>query len=189
MNKGKQLSRAVIEKRLSQAWQETVEYCFSLSPTQAKQLVRGLFMKPEKKVGLKDRNDGARIFNAGLAMAMGDMGRYYIRRTKIRTEEQLAKALIELQQVREKMPAATRKAMKALSSMLPRRGGPGRQPKLNSGEASRACDHIAMFIRQKHSLKQALQMMAESSPSILGKKVGARTLQKAWDKRDRLSDE
>ena len=184
MNKGKRLTRAVIEKRLTQAWQKALEDCYGLSPTQARQLVKGT-----RPAALEDRSTVAKKLNAAIAMALADVGRYFINRSKIRTEQQLAKALEEIKQAREKMPTATRKAMKIVSTMLPRRGGPGRQPKLNPREASKACDHIAMFIRQKHTLKQALQLMAESSQSILGKKVSARTLQKAWDKRDQLAGE
>jgi hypothetical protein len=76
--------------------------------------------------------------------------------------------------------------MKMVSGMLPRKGGPGRQPKLSAAEASRACDHIATFIRQKNSLKAALQKTSNASLSLFGKKVSARTLQKAWDNRDTL---
>jgi len=47
------------------------------------------------------------------------------------------------------------------------------------------CDHIALLIRQKHTLKLALQKVSELSPSILhGKKASPRKLQKAWDRRD-----
>jgi len=189
MSKGKRLTRAVIEKRLTQAWQKALEDCYGLSPTQARQLVKGMAVRGIRRAAAEDRSSVAQKLNAGIAMALADVGRYFIKRSKIRTEKQLAKALEEIKQAREKMPTATRKAMKIVSTMLPRTGGPGRQPKLNSREASKACDHIAMFIRQKHTLKQALQRMAESSESILGKKVSARTLQKAWDKRDQLTGE
>jgi type II secretory pathway component PulF len=70
-----------------------------------------------------------------------------------------------------------------LGRALPRRGGPGRQPKLNATQSSQVCDQIALFLRQGHTLKQALQKVAELSITLFGKKVGARTLQKAWDKR------
>ncbi len=189
MNKGKRLTRTVIKKRLTQAWQKALEDCYGLSPTQARQLVKGMAVKGTRRAALEDRSTVAKKLNAAIAMALADVGRYFINKSKIRTQQQLDKALEEIKQAREKMPTATRKAMKIVSTMLPRRGGPGRQPKLNSREASKACDHIAMFIRQKHTLKQSLQLMAQSSQSILGKKVGARTLQKAWDKRDQLTGE
>ena len=81
------------------------------------------------------------------------------------------------------MPTAIRKAFKEVGHALPRRGGPGRQAKLNAKQAAQVCDQIALFVRQGQTLKEALQKVAELTPTLLGKKVGARTLQKAWDKR------
>jgi len=72
------------------------------------------------------------------------------------------------------MPTAIRKATKELGHALPRRGGPGRQPKLNVAQAAHVCDQIALFMRQGHTPKDALQKVAELTPTLLGKKVGAR---------------
>jgi DNA invertase Pin-like site-specific DNA recombinase len=88
-----------------------------------------------------------------------------------------------IREVGEKMPTAIRKATKELGHALPRRGGPGRQPKLTGTQAAKACDQIGLFVRQGHTVKEALKKVAELTPGLFGKKVGARTLQKAWDKR------
>jgi len=120
----------------------------------------------------------------GMFVGQASLGKALAR--QIKNRGQLEDAVILIKRLRDVLPTAFRKGMKEIARELPRRGGPGRQPKLNGPEASKACDHIAMFIRQKHTLKQALQMMAESSQAFLGKKVSARTLQKAWDRRDKL---
>ena len=73
-----------------------------------------------------------------------------------------------------------------LVSALPRRGGPGRQRKLTPTEAARACDHIGTFMRQGSSVTVALRKAAEASETLIGKKVSARTLQKAWKDRGTL---
>jgi hypothetical protein len=83
----------------------------------------------------------------------------------------------------------TRKAFKMMAATLPRAGGPGRQPKLNPQEASKVCDQIGMFIRQGYKLKEALLKTADLCPTMLGKKVGSRTLQKAWDSRKKHTGE
>jgi hypothetical protein len=102
---------------------------------------------------------------------------------KVKNEEQLQNALGTIRDVGEKTPTAIRRAMKVLGQALPRRGGPGRQPKLNAMQAVQVCDQIALFLRRGHTLKDALQKLAQLTPTLLGKKVGSRTLQKAWDKR------
>lgn len=186
MTSNKRLARALVEKRLTLAWHKTIEQSFGLNPKQAKQLVRGMLIGDLSDVGPQDDSAGGKVLSPFIAMILGDFGKHYLKNHKIRTEDQLAKALEEIKVRGEQMPTMTRKALKAVSNMLPRRGGPGRQPKLNPREAAKACDHIAMFIRQKHSLKEALKLMSDSSTSILGKPVGTRTLQKAWDKRDQL---
>jgi len=142
-----------------------------------------MLMKRRHKAKLDERDALAHNLQAGLAVALGNIGEHYIRKGKIKNERQLARAIEELKEAKERMPSAVRKAMKTLAGMLPRRGGPGRQPKLNPKEAGKACDQIALFIRQRHTLKEALSMLAELSPSLLGTKVGARTLQKAWNAR------
>jgi type II secretory pathway component PulF len=125
------------------------------------------------------------LIGAGILGLLRDFGKSLAR--KIKNEQQLTKALQDIKQVGYDMPTMIRKATKLLVSKLPRRGGPGRQPKLSPPEAAQVCDQIAVFIRQNHNLKQALQKVAELTPTLLGKKVGARTLQKAWDKRGELS--
>lgn len=182
----KRLTKAEIKKRLLEEWENTMRDGFGLSSAEANRLVKSM---TGKRTDQANNPPGALHLNAGMALFVGNTIRNRIYGTKIKTEKQLEAALQEIREVREKMPTVVRRALKAVSNMLPRRGGPGRQPKLNRNEASKACDHIAMFIRQKHTLKEALQMMSDSSPSILGKKVGARTLQKAWDRRDKLTSE
>lgn len=102
---------------------------------------------------------------------------------KIETEEQLRDFVQYIREQREGFPTVMRKAMKQITAALPRRGGPGRQPKLTPSEASQMCDQIALYIRQNNNLKQALQKTAELTVQVLHKKVSPRTLQKAWNKR------
>jgi type II secretory pathway component PulF len=116
-------------------------------------------------------------------MLLQNFGRTFALAAKIEDEEQLRAAIKRIKEGREKLPTILRKAMKQVTAVLPRRGGPGRQPKLKPNEASQMCDQIAMFIRQNNNLKQALQKVSQLTPQLLGKKVSPRTLQKAWNKR------
>jgi hypothetical protein len=173
MNKSARPTKKDFEKRLAQKWKEALESCLGPTPAQLSQLLKDA-----------DRKTTEQNLKAGMAFALRTLGTDHLKKANIKTEEQFAKACEQLGEVKEKMPTAVRKALRELAKSLPRRGGPGRQALLSLQEANRACDHIATFIRQGYTLKAALRLVAEASMALLGKKVGARTLQKAWDKRD-----
>lgn len=103
----------------------------------------------------------------------------------IRTQEDLDNALRMFDEAKEQGPTVARKVMDKIRSELPRGGGPGRSPKLDAQQSAKVCDQISQFMRsEKLTLKQALAKTAEGCPDLVGKKVGARTLQKIWGKRD-----
>lgn len=177
MTNTERLTRAEITRRVKQAWQDMLEKNGFLkwSPESVKAQLKQMNVPRETIV--------TQGLTVGAALGLGGMGKGLAR--DIKTREELDKILLEIRRIGEELPTIIRKATKQMTSTLPRRGGPGRQPKLTTKEASQMCDQIALSIRQKHSLKQALQNVSELSASILGgKKVGSRTLQKAWDKRD-----
>lgn len=118
-----------------------------------------------------------------IGMLLRDFGKTLVSAAKIDSDQQLQDVIRQIKGVREEIPTVIRKAMKQVTASLPRRGGPGRQPKLRPHEADQMCDQLAMFIRQNNNLKQALQKLSNLTPQLLGKKVSPRTLQKAWDKR------
>ena len=178
MQKTPRLTRIEITRRIDQAWREMQE-AIGFIPAEASKSLKDLNLSPELHLwqGL----------TLGMFVGQGSLGKGLAQ--QIKTREQLEEVMQQIKRIGDVLPTAFRKGMKEIARKLPRRGGPGRQPKLSAKESSKACDHIAMFIRQKHTLKQALQMMSESSLSILGKKVGARTLQKAWDNRDKFTSD
>jgi hypothetical protein len=107
---------------------------------------------------------------------------------KIKNEEELRDLIRTFRKEQEEMSTVIRKAMKLAQTSLPRRGGPGRQPKLTSSQASQMCDQIALCMRQGGNLKQALQKVSQLAPQLLlGKKVSPRTLQKAWNQRGQIA--
>jgi hypothetical protein len=178
MTKAKRLTRAEIERRLERAWQEMlVENGLVVDLAEAKKLG----MEVSK---LAPEVIYRRGITLGVALGMQETGKGIAKQYKVKNEEQLQRALAKIKQMGNEMPTLIRKATRMIISNLPRRGGPGRQPKLNAKEASQVIDQILVFIRQKHSVKKALQEVAELTPNLLGKKVSPRTLQKAWDKRD-----
>jgi hypothetical protein len=183
MDKAKRLSKAESRKRLLAEWEKALQAGFGLSSVEASHYLQAILRKGD--IPASKQSKGAQTFKTGLAQLLGNNLRNHINRTPVKTDTQLEAALQEVREAGEKMPTILRKAAKEFTRALPRRGGPGRQRKLNPNEASKVCDHIATFIRQGQTLKDALKKMAELSPSILGKKVGARTLQKAWDSRDK----
>lgn len=175
--KPKRLTQREIEERLDQVWQETLQSIgLVASPSQAKKLM--------VEVGSLERSVGVQSgLKFGMALEMRNWGKALAKKRRIKNEQQLVEAIQELKRVGDEMPSLIRKGTKQFMGTLPRKGGPGRQPKLSQKDAAQACDQIALFIRQKDNLKQALQKVADLSSALFGKKVGARTLQKAWDKR------
>jgi len=164
----------------TQAWRETLEAAgLKWSFAEVKKIMKAMNLTPEVRA--------ARGLTIGMALGLGGIGKGLAK--NIKTQEQFEKALQQINRAGEQMPTMIRKATKELARSLPRRGGPGRQPKLTPKESAQMCDQIALYIRQKHNLKEALQKVAELTPTLLGKKVGARTLQKAWDKRGELVNE
>jgi hypothetical protein len=174
--KTEKLSRAEVVRTLNQEWAAVLEevHC-NPSPDALVKLSRTKDLRPEFYV------KGGLTITIG--MLLQNFGKSFVSVAKIENEQQLREAVRMIRQVREELPTVMRKAMKQVVAVLPRRGGPGRQPKLKAHEASQMCDQIAMFIRQNNNLKQALQRVSELTPHLLGKRVSPRTLQKAWNKR------
>ena len=93
-----------------------------------------------------------------------DFAKAVTKSTKIKNAQELETAIQAIKQAGVAMPTVLRKAMKQITLELPRRGGPGRQRKLQGDEVTQVCDQIALFIRQGHNLKQALQKVSELTP-------------------------
>jgi hypothetical protein len=176
MEKVKKLTRAEIERQLNEAWEQMLkESNLNPDPNALKRLMKMKGAQPQI------------VIAGGMTITLGallqNMGKTIGRNAKIENDKQLQAVLREIKEMGNQLPTAIRKATKAVTSALPRRGGPGRQPKLQPDEARQMCDQIALFIRQQSNLKEALQKVSALTPSLLGKKVSPRTLQKAWDKR------
>ena len=103
----------------------------------------------------------------------------------IRTEVDLQQALQTILARTERASTVAREAMDQIRADLPRRGGPGRGPKLDRRESTIVCKEILKLVGvRKYRLKDALSEVSKMCPEILHKTVSPRTLQKAWDKRD-----
>ncbi len=174
--KAKKLSRAEVVRTLNQEWAALLEetHC-NPSPDALAKLSRTKGLQPELYV------KGGLTITIG--MLLQNFGKSMVLVSNIENEDQLNEAVRRIREIRNELPTVMRKAMKEIVAVLPRRGGPGRQPKLKPQEASQICDQIAMFIRQNNNLKQSLEKVSELTPQLLGKKVSPRTLQKAWNKR------
>jgi hypothetical protein len=178
MKKPPKMNRAEIVRRVDEEWSQMLERSgLGWSRVAAKKMLRAMDLPPETIV--------AYGVTWGAALGLSSLGDEIAH--EVKSQEQLEEVLQGMRERGEEMPTLFRKAVKDVVRALPRRGGPGRQPKLSPKEASLMCDQISLFIRQKMKLKQALQKASELSPSLLGgKKVSPRTLQKAWDSRDKF---
>lgn len=104
---------------------------------------------------------------------------------KIRTQEELDNAMRIFDEMAEIGPTVTRKLMAQIKTELPRRGGPGRTPLLNAEQSAKVCNKISEFMRnEKLTLKQAIAKTSEVCPKLVDKKVGVRTLDTIWGKRN-----
>jgi hypothetical protein len=102
----------------------------------------------------------------------------------IRTQEELDRFVEGLEATVEPAPTIVRNTMDKIRSKVPRRGGTGREPKLDYREATMVCREILKLVGKKYTAKEAIAEVSRMCPELLGKAVGTRTLQKAWDKRD-----
>ncbi len=171
---GKKLSRAEIERRLNQEWNAILgENKIIPDPDAVKKVMKK--GQPESLIALG--------FTGTIAMLLQNYGRTIATTAKIKDEQHLLEVIRSMREAGYKLPTAIRKAMKEITSTLPRHGGPGRNPKLTPKEAVEMCSQIGMFITQGDKLKEALQRASDLTTQLLGKKVSPRTLQKAWDKR------
>ena len=177
-NMTKRLTQAKAFRQLIEAWEAVLLEAFGMTDAKARSVVRAF-------LGKREVLDEADATAAVVRALLGAQIKRGVRRQAktIKTEEQLAKEIERVRQFSETFPTLIRKALKDFTSMLPRRGGPGRKPKLTSARASAACDQISIAMRQGDSLKAALIRVSAASVSLWGIKVGTRTLQKAWDKR------
>lgn len=105
---------------------------------------------------------------------------------EIKTREELDTILKTIGEATEVAPTEARTALKEIQRKFQRRGGPGAKPKLNDEDCVIVCKQILKFTTiDKFPLKKALVETSKLCPILIGKKVGARTLEdKAWKKKN-----
>jgi hypothetical protein len=103
---------------------------------------------------------------------------------QIKTREDLNHVLATISKASERAPTILRKGLKEFQRDLPRRGGPGRKKILTPQETAFLFDRIAEKFRKGTPIKEAIRETAEEASELVGKKVGARTLENSWAKRN-----
>jgi hypothetical protein len=176
MTNPKPITKKEIEERINEAVQQLYERLgFKFDPSEVSEfLAANAGLPPEKAM--------PKTMEFGLALGFGSFTDKF--KTGIKTREDLEKVLQTIGEVREQAPTLVRSVYTQAIKNLPRRGGPGRIPKLDARESVVVCNQILQFIGRKYTVKQALAKTSEMCPTLLGKAVSQRTLQKAWDKRD-----
>jgi hypothetical protein len=106
---------------------------------------------------------------------------------QIKTREDLDKILMTIGKATEVAPTEARTALKEFQRNFQRRGGPGAKPKLNDQDCVIVCKQILKFkMVDNFPLKKALIETSKMCPILIGKEVGARTLEdKAWRHKDK----
>jgi hypothetical protein len=179
LKRSRALSQAEIARRIDEAYRKILEENgLSLwSPDELKDMLKTVHLSPHTTL-VRGLTIGAMIGISSPGKKLAPM---------IKSEEQLDRVLEGLREHFDKSPTMMRKAAKDMMRALPRKGGPGRQRKLSPEEASLMCDQIGQLIREGKKLKPALEEAAKQSSRILGgKRVGARTLQNAWNDRQKF---
>jgi hypothetical protein len=108
----------------------------------------------------------------------------------IRTQQDLDGLVQEIDTRAEQAPTMVRNELDRIRAKLPRRGGPGREPKLDSQQSTIVCkETLKLMGKKKFGITEALAEVSKMCPALLGKSVSPRTLRDAWDRRDEFLDE
>jgi hypothetical protein len=106
---------------------------------------------------------------------------------RIRTREDLDRVAQMFGVAEHQAPSKARIVIDHIKRKLPRRGGPGRTPKLDTQESIIVCKEILKQIGKGNTLTKALKEVSKMCPDILQKKVSPRTLSKVWNRRKEFS--
>lgn len=176
MSKNEFVTKEEVESRINEAVRKLFERVgLKADPSTVKELLAANSKLPAEK-------QMAKGIELGLQLGFGSFANTCD--TGIKTRQDLEKVLHTIGEATERAPTMARGALTQALKNLPRRGGPGRIPKLDARESATVCKQILQFIGQKYTVKEALGKTSEMCPVLLGKTVSPRTLQKAWDKRD-----
>lgn len=103
---------------------------------------------------------------------------------QIKTREDMNRVLATISEAAERAPTNVREALKEFQRSLVRRGGPGRKKILTPQQTAFLFDRITEKYRSGTPIKIAIRETAAEAPELIGKKVGARTLENSWAKRN-----
>ena len=170
------VTKEEIESRINEAVQRLFRRIgLKVDPSEVKDfLAANDKLSPERQI--------ARGIELSLQLGFGSFANKIS--TGIKTRQDLEKVLHTIGEATEQAPTLARGALMQILKNLARRGGPGRIAKLDAQESTKVCKEILQLIGQKHTVKEALVKTSEMCPTLLGKTVSPRTLQKAWDRRD-----
>jgi len=107
----------------------------------------------------------------------------------IRTRNDLDEIVQAFSKSIEQAPTIARTTIDQIKAQIPRRGGPGRIPKLDPRESTVVCEEILKLVGRKYKVKDACVEVSKMCPDLLQKTVGPRTLQNIWLKRDQFLSE
>ncbi len=182
--KDERVTQRVVEKRLLAAWDEVLSEAFAMSQVDFQSLMKGMF-DPNVKVRGGTTDEDSRDVVVVVRTAIRNAAIVALKREArdIHTERELSRKIEEVRQRSEGLPTAIRATLRQFAASLPRRGGPGRTPKLTPEQEKNARQHILDFIGQGCGMKAAIGRTAAASPALLGTKVGVRTLETIWARR------
>lgn len=102
---------------------------------------------------------------------------------KIRTRGELDDLVRTMRADLERAPTIAREQLGEIKKGLARRGGPGRNPLLDPEKSTLACKEMLNLVGKGCTATEAIDQVAQTSPTLLGTKVGKGTLWKAWKDR------
>jgi len=185
----KPLSQRLVRQRLLATYEAALDDAMGLKEVEASKIVRAMAGTKDDRSFESVDDEFTKGVLAVVRVLFGRIGRRFLAKQaeQIKTEEDLNRRINDIRRDTYTLPSDFRKILKKFMEQLPRRGGPGRKPKLSPQEEAVACDQVLVFVRNGMGIKAALKRTADNSPTLLGKPVGMRTLQKVWQRRNAIA--
>jgi hypothetical protein len=179
--KSKKLTKEEVKKRVRETLAEVLASLFGMSEKVATEKLRSHF---------KETLDESSLLQAIFVHSLNKSMESAIKRSKGKrcTEEELEVVLSQIRASAPALASALRKSLKETQRQLPRHGGPGRDQILTATDKLEACDQISSLLKlgKIKRMPGIFEEVAKTITATKNKRVSARTVKRAWEKRATL---
>src|SRR5271169_6763009 len=178
--KSKMVTREEVKKRITETIREVISSLFGISNEAAKKGLRAALGD-----AMQDKDS---LFRASLVYQLNKLTESGLKgRGRRGSEQELQVVLAQIKAAAPEMASALRRGLKDLQTQLPRQGGPGREEILSATEKREACEQIGS-LHKMGKVKRWPDIFETVAVAFgaKGKKVSARTIKRAWERRETL---